>query len=58
MSSKRNDSWHKKVSGTSPERRCWKKEDIVREYKAIHDANFQSSWLREDVDGIEGRKEG
>ena len=49
----------------SPERRCCrtevhcqrKKETyIVREYKAMHEGNFLSSWLREDVEGMEERK--
>ena len=26
------------------------KEDIVREYKATHEENFLSSWLREEMD--------
>ena len=30
--------------------------DIVREYKAMHEENFLSSWLREDVEGIEERR--
>ena len=25
--------------------------DLVREYKAMHEENFLSSWLREDVEG-------
>ena len=33
--------------------------DIVRKYKAMHEDNFLSSWVREDVEGIveEGRIE-
>ena len=27
--------------------------DTVREYKAMHEENFPSSWLRKDVDGKE-----
>ena len=35
-----------------------KEGDVVREYKAMHEEKFLSSWLREDVDGIEeGRTE-
>ena len=30
--------------------------DVVREYKTMHEVNFLSSWLREDVEGIEERK--
>ena len=30
--------------------------DIVRENKAMHGDNFPSSWLREDVKGIEERR--
>ena len=30
--------------------------DIVREFKAMHEENFLSSWLREDVEGKEERK--
>ena len=30
--------------------------DIVREYKAMHEENFISSWLREDVEGMEERR--
>ena len=29
--------------------------DVVREYKAMHDDNFMSSCLREDVEGKEER---
>ena len=29
--------------------------DAVREYKAMHEENFLSSWLREDVKGKEER---
>ena len=25
--------------------------DMVREYKAMHEENFLSSWLKEDVEG-------
>ena len=30
--------------------------DVVREYKAMHEEDFQSSWLREDVEGIKERR--
>ena len=30
--------------------------DIVRENKAMHEENFLSSWLREDVEGMEERR--
>ena len=30
--------------------------DLVREYQALNEDNFQSSWLREDVEGIEERR--
>ena len=30
--------------------------DVVREYKAMHEENFLSSWLRKDVDGKEERR--
>ena len=30
--------------------------DIVREYKAMHEANFVSSWRREDLEGKEERR--
>ena len=30
--------------------------DVIREYKAMHEENFLSSWLREDVEGKEERK--
>ena len=30
--------------------------DIVREYKAMHEENFLSRWLREDVEGAEERR--
>ena len=37
--------------------RCLREEgDIVREDKATHEENFLSSWLREDVEGIEERR--
>ena len=29
--------------------------DLVREYKAMDEENFLSSWLREDLEGVEGR---
>ena len=29
----------------------------VREYNAMHEENFLSSWLREDLEGKEERKE-
>ena len=58
ISSKREDSWHKNVGGTSPkvsimkERGALLKEegDIVREYKAMHEENFMRNWLGEDVE--------
>ena len=31
--------------------------DLLREYQAIHEDNFLSSWLREDVEGKEEKKE-
>ena len=31
-------------------------EDTVREYKAVHEDNFLSSWLREDVEDTEERR--
>ena len=31
--------------------------DIVREYKAMHEEHFLSSWLREDVEGRKDREE-
>ena len=31
-------------------------EDIVREYKAMHEENFLSSWVREDVEDKKERK--
>ena len=31
--------------------------DIAREYKAMHEEKFLSSWLRKDVEGIEERRE-
>ena len=31
--------------------------DVIREYKAMHEENFLSSWLREDLAGKEGRRE-
>ena len=33
-----------------------KKEDVVREYKAMHEEDFWSSWLREDEKSNEERK--
>ena len=30
--------------------------DVIREYKAMHEENFQNSWLREDVEGKEEGK--
>ena len=30
--------------------------DVIREYKAMHEENFLSSWLREDVEGTAERK--
>ena len=38
--------------------RCIPKEvgDIVREYKAMHEENFLSNWLRGDVEGMEDRR--
>ena len=38
--------------------RCIPKEvvDIVREYKAMHEENFLSSWLKGDVEGMEDRR--
>ena len=30
--------------------------DIVREYKAMHEEHFRSSWLTEDVEGTGGQK--
>ena len=32
--------------------------DSVREYKARHGEHFLSTWLREDLEGMEERKEG
>ena len=29
-------------------------EDLLREHQAMHEENFLSSWLREDVEGKEG----
>ena len=41
------------------DRVAWPKEegDIAREYKAIHEESFLSSWLREDVEGTEERRD-
>ena len=47
-------SWRKRSDGTSPNGRRWKtevhflkrKRDLVREFKAMHEDNFLSSWLR------------
>ena len=30
--------------------------DVPREYKAMHEENFPSSWLRENVEGKEERR--
>ena len=30
--------------------------DVIREYEAMHEENFLSSWLREDLVGKEERK--
>ena len=46
-------SWRKRSDGTSPNGRRWKtevhflkrKRDLVREFKAMHEYNFFSSWL-------------
>ena len=46
------------MRGKNPEgnrRSCPRKCDAVREYKAVHEENFLSSWLREDVRGKEER---
>ena len=38
--------------------RRWSREhgDLPRGYQAMHEENFLSSWLREDVDGKEERE--
>ena len=51
-------SWHTKVRGTIAkkrmveDRRGMPKEegDSIREYKAMHEENFPSSWMMEDVE--------
>ena len=43
---------------SSPKRECWKTEehspkvegDLTRDYKAMHEESFLSSWLRLDVE--------
>ena len=61
------------VGGFMTEKRLWNiakkrmledrgalpKEDgnLLREYRAVHEENFLSSWLREDVGGEEGETE-
>ena len=64
-SSKREDSWHKKVCARRQRERedvagqryiGWRREDIVREYKVMYEEHVLSSWLREDVEGIEERR--
>ena len=65
LSSKREDSWHRKAYGTWLERKMLQdgcalpkeERDIVREYKAMHEENFLSSWLREEVVGSERGKD-
>ena len=60
---KRKVSWHKKACGTLKRKKTLMesgelpKEEggAVREYKAVHEENFLSSWLREDVRGKEER---
>ena len=32
------------------------KGDVITEYNAMHEENFLSRWLREDVEGTEERK--
>ena len=53
-------SWRKKDCGISSEKRCCRtaREEggIARECKAVHEERFLSSWLREDVEGIEERR--
>ena len=52
MSSRREDSWVRKGYGMLPRKnvgrqRCPKKDgDPLREYKAMHEENFLSSWLK------------
>ena len=67
MSSKHEDSWQSKVFGTLPERNILQDRGallMVREYTAMHEENFLSSWVREDMEGIEegrtdeGQREG
>ena len=56
MSLRWEDSWHQEVYGISRKRKMLqdrgalsKEEgDVIREYKAMHEENFLSSWLRED----------
>ena len=47
----RKGLWNLAKENTLKERRDLPKEegDSVREYKAMHEENFLSSWLREDV---------
>ena len=47
------DSWHREgpAGQKCPRNKCEK----VREYKAMHEEMFLSSWLREDVEGTEER---
>ena len=63
MMFKWEDSWQRKVCGNSPEKNILqdrgalpKEGDLVREYKAMPEENFLSSWLSEDVEGKEKRR--
>ena len=65
MSLRWEDSWHRNVPwnlagekilqdrGALPREEA----DIVRVYKAIHEENFLSIWLRKEVEGKEERRE-
>ena len=56
-------SWPRKVYGISTEKMLQDRgallkegSDVIREHKAMHEENFLSSWLREDVEGKEEGK--
>ena len=57
------DSWHRKVHGILPEKMLQDsgalpkgEGDIVREYKAMHEENFLSSWQGKMEEILEQRR--
>ena len=59
------DSWHRTAYGTLREREKRLQDrgalpreegDVIREYNAMHEENFLSSWLREHLVGKEERR--